>query len=479
MGFSLPSGSDSYLNVKKILLLAILWSTFSQAFSQSKTISGKLETQAGLLSDDVPFWMRSNQFGSTPLSGPSISLIGNLRKDYDTVQVKFFDWGAGIEGRANGGKGSNLTLIEGYGKIKLGIFELKGGRMKETFGLTDTLLTTGNFAISGNALGVPKVQLAIPEFYAIPFFGKLIAFKGIFAQGWLGEKAIQEKRVDRAVTYFHQKALYIKIGKPEWKFRLYGGFNDQVFWGQEAKIFESFTLSGWEKYQSVVLGKNWAFSKVGNHVGNIDLRLEYDFKKFRLSGYRQNFYEVGALYHLANIADGITGLSFQNTTARDKKIYWKKFLFEFLYTKNQAGEAWSKPTPTGNENYLNHYLYRDGWSYFGLGLGTPFITRAMDTDKWQPANSRDYFSNNRVAAFHFGGEVTVRKVDLLTKISYSRNFGTHDVKNYIGAVNQFSAYLEGKRRVAKNIDVGAILAIDAGQLLHDSGGLIIKASLSL
>ena len=39
-------------------------------------------------------------------------------------------------------------------------------------------------------------------------------------------------------TYLHQKSLYGRFGKPEWKWKLYGGFNHQVFWGNEKDIGE-------------------------------------------------------------------------------------------------------------------------------------------------------------------------------------------------------------------------------------------------
>ncbi|MCE6992765.1 capsule assembly Wzi family protein [Dyadobacter sp. CY323] len=465
--------------MKKILLASTLLLLNAVCFSQTSSFRAKLEAQTSLTTPDhLPFWMRSNQFGSIPLSGPSVSVIASGYKDYDTTKVRLVDWGARFEGRANGGKGSNLILVEGYGKVKLGIFELKGGRMRETFGLTDTLLTTGNFAISGNALGIPKVQIAIPEFYAVPVFGRIFAFKGVFAQGWLGEKTIQNKRIDRAVTYFHQKAFYARIGKPNWRLKLYGGFNDQVFWGHEAQIFESFILTGWQKYQSVVLGKSWAFSKVGNHAGNIDVRVEYDFDKFKLGLYRQSFYEVGALYHLANVADGINGVSLVNKTAKAGDLYWKRFVFEFLYSKNQAGETWSKPTPSGNENYLNHYLYQDGWSYYGLSLGTPFITPANHARPGQSSIPINYFINNRIIALHLGSDFIFGKWNAIGKVSYSKNFGTHDTSKTYKPVNQFSGYFDFQRNVGANLTAGGILAFDSGKLLPNSGGILVKIARS-
>src|SRR5690606_24325084 len=135
----------------------------------------------------VPFWLRSNQYGSVPLDGASLSLVGFARKDYVPGKEKLFDWGASFEGRANMGQGSNLTLIEGYGKVRLGIFVLRAGRSKKITGLCDTTLSSGSWSISGTSLGIPEVELSVRDFWTLPWLGELFAFKGNFSHGWMGD----------------------------------------------------------------------------------------------------------------------------------------------------------------------------------------------------------------------------------------------------------------------------------------------------
>jgi hypothetical protein len=69
----------------------------------------------------------------------------------------------------------------------------------------------------------------------------------------------------------------------------------------------------------VVLGQSYGekgtglpLSKVGNHMGSIDQGFEYDFDKSQIIAYHQFFYEVGGLYHLNNVKDGLWGLSYKN-----------------------------------------------------------------------------------------------------------------------------------------------------------------------
>lgn len=192
----------------------------------------------------IPFWIRSNQYGSIPLDNASMSLWGSIHKDYNAIRQKKTDWGFGIETRVNVGQKSNLNLIEGYGKLRIFMFELKAGRSKEIAGLCDTTPTSGAFAVSGNALGIPKIQVSIPEFYTLPILGKLFAFKGNYAHGWIRDVPVRmlDNSVEYLETYFHQKSLYGRFGKERWKCKLYGGFNHQVFWGSETKYYGSITL---------------------------------------------------------------------------------------------------------------------------------------------------------------------------------------------------------------------------------------------
>ena len=76
----------------------------------------------------------------------------------------------------------------------------------------------------------------------------------------------------------------------------------------------------------VIRGGNYidGNTRLGDHLGSIDLGFEYDFKNVRLLAYRQNIYEAGALYYMANISDGLNGLSLTHTNYSHKGLQWKK-----------------------------------------------------------------------------------------------------------------------------------------------------------
>jgi len=483
-----------------ILAISVLCCFAWEVSAQQEDLVFGLESRAGYTSSGtVPFWLRSNQFGSVPLAGASLSLIGSARKDFGPEKGKFFDWGASFEGRANLGQGSNLTLIEGYGKVRLGIFEFRAGRSKKITGLCDTALTSGSWTISGNSLGIPEVELTVHDFWALPWFGELFAFKGNFSHGWMGEVQMRRWFDDSDTvlikTYLHQKSLYGRIGKPSWRMHLYGGFNHQVTWGNEDEFYtRDFDLSPFKTFGYVLTGKRYnnGFidqTRLGNHMGSLDLGLEYRFRNIDVLIYRQSFYEGGALSKLANIQDGLNGISIGNKRKNGNLLKWNKVLLEFLYTVNQAGEPWSPEYGSMYEGYYNHGEYIEGWSYRGKGLGTPFISTMDEVRSGLPSGPEEYFINNRVLAVHCGLEGAMGAVNYSLKASWSENYGTYwttdeeqstglpDPGAYgiFGIQRQFSAYFDLERSFDQGFTFGLAGAFDHGTLLNNSIGVFLKA----
>lgn len=455
----------------------------------------------GSTNDEVPFWMRSNRQGDVPLPGASVSFAGRATKDYLYYRKeKLFDWGAGVEARVNLGKHAHAILIEAYLKGRIGIFQLRAGRRREVTGLVDTTLSSGSFSVSGNSLGIPKVELSIPEFYTIPFLWKILAVKGGFAHGWIGDaEALNGPSLIRANTFLHQKSLYAKLGRPNWKVKVLAGFNHQVFWGNEKKINGSkYMLSPWETYKRVIFGQSYGGddvglprSKVGNHLGSIDQGVEIRTKMLDVFAYHQFFFEVGGLYHLNNVKDGLFGLSISNNfySSSESPIRWKKILVEYIATKSQGGEINAKITPSGDEDYYNNYIYQKGWTYKGENIGNPLITSRAYAKDNLPMASSDYFVNNRLKAIQIGSEYSIFDWNLIMKLTYSLNYGSygtspwgHSLNNirfppappYFTETPQFSGQLTASRKLKRNVNISFNLALDRGDILYNSSGMSIK-----
>jgi hypothetical protein len=150
-----------------------------------------------------------------------------------------------------------------------------------------------------------------------------------------------------------------------------------------------------------------------------------------------------------------------------------------IYTKNQAGESWSKPTPTGNENYLNHYIYNWGWSYKGNTMGLPLITARKDAKHDLPFHEIENFVNNRLWGINLGLEGSLNGLSTTIRTTYSRNFGTRITEKQFGKLNQFSGAV-GLSKEIKNTNKFFILTtFDIGELLPNSFGISLGLQRSL
>jgi hypothetical protein len=448
----------------------------------------------------MPFWFRANRFGNIPSEGLTAGLVATVEKPYDKNSKDLFDWMISAGGRVNSGKDPQYILWKGYAGAKIGIFEILAGRVTRTMGLSDTSLSSGSFSLSGNAPGIPSLSISIPEFYTLPLAGNLFAFKGGFSNGLTGK--VPRKNAGNITllnSFFHQSWFYGRIGKQNGNFKLYGGFNHQVFWGNEEAYYgESFTLTPAETFLYVITGKSYgneeiAHSRVGNHLGSVDLGFELETGKTQFFVYRQTFYDIGALYHMANLRDGLYGLSITNLNESNKGLSWKKLTLEYLFTKNQAGEFWSPVTPSGDEDYYNNYQFVKGYSYFGYSIGTPFIGTREYIREELPASPNDYFINNRVIAFHVASEVQMGEWDFILKSSWSWNRGTYATSvegrtlgtqrddpeaDIFPLTRQYSGFLCLSRKFEGNISAGLKGALDKGKLYYNSWGILLDFSKS-
>ncbi|WP_055146400.1 capsule assembly Wzi family protein [Jiulongibacter sediminis] len=374
-----------------ILLLITPVLTYCQNLLRNNSYQAGLSTYL-TSGNQLPFWLHSNQYGEVPFEGNVLQVMASAHHEYDStysVDQKLNKMALGYGLRANGnvGRVNVLRLTEAYLKGRAGPFEFYAGRRREIVGLVDSTLSSGSYIWSGNALPLPKVQLSIPNYTPI-LKNKLLNIKGTYAHGWFGS-------ADSVQNYYlHQKTFYARLGKPQWRMKFYAGFNHQVQWGGKPTVpfydtptdqtITSFP-SDLSTYINVVTGislnknldageikdgipYNEAFNRAGNHLGTIDIAMDFNthFGTFML--YRQSIYEDGSLFYLNNISDGLLGLGFKNSRLG--------IGLEYLDTRNQGGNTGSGnviPQLRGFDNYFNNGLYEDGYTYLSRTLGTPFL----------------------------------------------------------------------------------------------------------
>lgn len=470
-----------------ILLSAGLSCSLAVAQKVGKANTYSVEAGTYLATDSSnPFWIRSNQYGEIPLNAQGFTVRGQVKKEYHTQEHKKFSYGYGLRAVANAGATNQFLVSEAYGKVRYGAFEFYAGRRREIQGLVDTVLTSGSYSWSGNALPVPKIQISIPVYTPIVKSG-LIAIKGNFAHGWLGTD-------DSVQNYFlHQKSLYVRLGKPNWRFKFHGGFNHQVQWGGTVLYpryegTQRITKFGtdFQAYSYVVLGrslyaddtliiKNGQASaeggnRVGNHLGTVDVGLEYEDEHNKWFLYRQSIYEAGALFYLNNISDGLTGLSFSRKQATRGIL---RVLVEYLHTSNQGGPYSSNRSTIqqlrGAEDYFNNGRYIDGWVYKRQTIGTPFIMPLRYTTGLSQSLTKNpnMIVNNRVNAVTVSVMSRVKKIDLLTRVSVSENFG-----------NYFTLLNVGQTSVQQQVIVPYKAYVFTTTLAYDNAG-VLKQNLGL
>lgn len=436
-------------------------------------------------SSRTPFWMRSNQFGTIPIESPAgIISLGATGLWGDATQNRKPYFKASVEAVGNATRNSRFILPEAYAAIGLGHGELYVGRRKEISGITDTLLTSGSYAWSGNAVPITQIRIGTKDYAPLKFTKGIISVNAFFSHGWFTNTDSLQN------VYLHAKALYVRIGKPTWKVRLYGGMSHYVQWGGYSKYLgpgyavNGHIASDWKAYKKAL----WPSSvenderytqfdtanRSGNHLGSIDLALELSLTKSKMLFYIQRPWEDMSGVVFGNLPDGLYGVRWQNTsTAPIKHFRIGQLTAEFMTTMDQSGPKY----PKGNDDYFHNYQYIDGWSHQRRVLGTPFITRWMDASpRWAklrgPFNNFSMISNNRVQLLHIGAiGYFPSGISLRALASQSWNHGRPNSSPPLpGGAKQFSGMAELVIPQGKwgGLEWKASIALDKGEWLTSS-----------
>ena len=471
----------------------------AQASAGPRPTNFYIEGGSYVVSGSVPFWLRANQSGIAPLAGSTGMVRLGLYKDYHRLTTtdsltkpKRMDWGYGLEGIGRLGQQATSLLPEAYLKARWGSIELYVGRRRDIAGLVDTLLTSGAYAWSGNALPIPKIQIGTIGYIPLGFTKGFVAVNAFYNHGWFNEGFVKN-------SYLHQKVLYLRFGKPKSRVKVYAGGNHEVQWGGYApslagvpglsdnldgrfasdlsayfRVVTSSRGTGYAPPQGIISVDQG--NRIGNHLGSFDGGLEVRVGGYQLLAYRQNLYETGALYYLTNLVDGLNGLRLQRCKPREGSFSVDHLLVEFFYTQSQGGPEFviDDPQRRGRNNYFNHSQYQDGWTYMTRTIGTPFLTPQTEVQPNLPVSRA--IANNRVSLWHMGLAGRFQQIRWLTKLSYSQNYGTYDIP-YPTGTYQFSVLLT----LTAPLDIPALgnwqlhtsLALDRKKLLINSSGCYI------
>jgi hypothetical protein len=417
-----------------VILLLLLQITVRAQFLDSLQIEAG--TNATVASKGYqPLWLVSNRWGviadrksdfSTHFRITNSNRLGPPATIYDdNDQGIYFSYGVDIY---NNNNFKENVVQEAYLKARYKHLTFSGGRFKQIIGEVDPDLSSGSLGVSGNALPITKLNLAL-EYTDVPFTNGWIQFKGLFSHGWMGEDQFMKN------AYLHEKNIYFRLGKN--KLKLYGGVQHYAVWGGSRPDFFSTdrSLKGWLNVVtgieindgSVVDGS--LPNRPGDQRGVIELGGEWenDDVKFQLNS--QTPFDSGQGIDIRNI-DRLLSL---NITNKVEDGIFKKLTLEFIHT-TQSNDFYNLRY---RESYYNNGIYRTGWEYNDRIVGTPLFTNRWRASKYFDSikpfdwnapqgtiSSLDNIINNRIVGGHVGALFALTEnINSKTLITYTKNYG--------------------------------------------------------
>jgi hypothetical protein len=76
----------------------------------------------------------------------------------------------------------------------------------------------------------------------------------------------------------------------------------------------------------------------------------------------------------------------------------------------------------GVDSYYNNGVYPNGWSFYGMTLGNPWLTSPKYNPNYE--NGQVSFINNKVRVYHVAGNGSLGLLDYTAIFAYSQNYGT-------------------------------------------------------
>ncbi len=488
-------------------------------------------------SHDVrPMWLVSNewgqyqQFGSAEsmvsagasyqlLKNDNFSILGGLRANYSTDLQKG-------------------TLQELFIRGKAWFIDYSLGKEQYSPLLYNDRLTSGQFLMSSNARPIPRITVGFFDYLPLGFTKNWLEIKGGMSQGWLQDDRIQKSNAANDLL-LHEKFAYVRLGNT--KIQPYAGLVHSALYGGTRPNGTEIPIDFWATFTasgSAKLGGGEETNAAGAHMGMWDFGFNWSHQQVDVHFYLQKpFADGSGLYinHGQN-KDYILGL-----TIYPKDLPWLKGLsLETMRTDYQSGEGipdplypegyekqgiiwldeiddydqfmydvfgqetsgWGKDEVKnylienenyghqygGRDDYMNNISYYNGWTYYGMNMGTSLYHTASKVKKyaesWEEFNQA-YYYNNRVNGFHIGAEGCITKqLTYRVKLTYTVNKGSYGEK-YRGRSSWEKTepyfFTESKKQlysmleinwqlpIEKNLMLSGLVGVDSGELYNSSG----------
>jgi hypothetical protein len=452
---------------RKILFVIAFVLISNASFSRLDSLHYHVQGYTALGSEGYPpHWIASNRYGLFSDTSNNFIIIPGFKIPM-SFGKKF-----GIELGFDGVISSNIKqsfIYQGYLNLYYGKLKLISGIQEYTIGQYSDKLSVGSFIISNNARSYPRVGIGFYEYVDVPFTKGYVQVMGALNHGWLEKDRFEHSQVSE--SYVHEKYLFIRSNKLPVNLHfgiahlaIYGGYRSDG-----TKIPYDFFSVFLARGSNVSNQKGESANAFGEHIGIFDWGLNFRIKGLKFQLYLQKpINDSGGFhkwfkYNKDNYVGGIVDINVP---------YIKRFLYEFVTTKQQVGEGTPDPVVDGrivfpnveeDRIWLEEYYTDLGYDVSGFdiidwydfledevnyghrfggrvdyynnnGYRNIYKGRIMGTSIFhtQPQMLRytgmeipgEYVVNNRVKAHHIGfeGEITPR-ISYWTKVTYTRNYG--------------------------------------------------------
>lgn len=463
-------------------LLAIFWASLCNSQAQDSTIVYQIGLNISGSTEQTPFLLHRNRYGSVPLEGNYASGSWRIQKTYNPNNPRIAQWSAGAELITNYSldQKSNVFFTDLYLAGKLGPIEMSIGQKKEIYGIVDTLMSAGSLTMSGNARPYPKIQFSIPHFLPLHFTDDFIALKASYSDGLLGNSELNYGDIKQIpYTYLHQKSVYFRLGKPYQKLHYYLGMTHLAIWGGEGSIWPLYeNISKGTSYLKTISGKALNRIRTGSHFGTVDLGLQLKHHGWKYMIYRQSIFDTGSLFKIINYSDGLNGFSAQRLLPQSEIPQYfmiQSYLVEVISTKSQINQHPDYELGIyKNGNYGNSLFYKNGWSYKGRMMGNPLISPQSATAEHLPAYATQFTNNNRILGINTGIVASMATTKFIFQGNYTMNYGTY-LSPFDSMKYQLSLMLGIETSITKrkNTSLTMQIATDQGELYPNSAGINI------
>jgi hypothetical protein len=477
--------------MRKLLLPLILLLIVSSSYGQ---LPDSLQISAGTLGTVAkdgyqPLWFIANRWGAvSDQQYDASTYVGFTGANYfgpqyisrsnfpgNAQSIFYVKYGATL---INNNHATGTTFQQVYVKAGYKHLEMRIGRFKYIPGEVDQDLSSGSMGVSGNALPIPQITIALTDYVNVPFTTGWLQIRAQLSHGWFGKNRYFD-------SYYHEKNLYLRAGKK--KLKVFAGVQHYVEWGGRRdeitldRSFKGFTdvlfaTRNADDGSGIETVATTGSAHAGDVRGLIELGLDLELNHALIHFYHQSPFDGSWGVKTRNI-DNLSGLS---VTPKAKNAIVKKVLFEFIYTKQAQDYA----PDFARQAYYNNGYYKTGWEYHNRIVGTPlFINRSRAqyysyfqaqgikpfdwNDPGVPGNANIIY--NKIVGGHIG--LLLRFSDRLsgrTMLTYTSGQYQDSGPN----LSQFYSLQELHYGLFKNLNLSAGLALDAGSFGNNIGGLV-------